>query len=180
MVDEGNHSAGSTNEPFGPISVIVWKKCPDLKMSQQNLGTTVKPSWVTTSKAVRFLFTVFPFLRWTITFDSPLPLLQSLQSKNQSDGVQLGSELCCSPFASVESAHEKRILMVAVFQDREGCSCEFKRVGDGSLPEQSESWLRNSNLCALNHTALLSARGYNQGNTSKSGLQSSSASRAGL
>lgn len=151
-------------------------------MSQQNLGTIVKPSWVTSSKVVRFLFTVFPFLKWTITFDTPPPHpppLQSLQSKNQSDGVQLGNEMCRPPSASVESVR-KKILMVAVFQNREGCSCEFKRVGDGSLPEQSKSWLRNSNLCALNHRAQLSARGYNQGNTSKLGLQSSSALHAGF
>lgn len=98
---------------------------------------------------------------------------------DQSDGVLLTNEMCHPPSASVESACRK-MLMVAVFQSRTVCSCEFKRVGDGLLPEQSKSWLRHSNPCAPNHTAVLSARGYNQGNTSKSSLQSSSASRTGL
>lgn len=51
-------------------------------------------------------------------------------------------------------------------------SCDFKRVGEWLFPEQSRSWLRHSNPCAPNHTALLSARGYNQGNTSKFSLWS--------
>lgn len=53
--------------------------------------------------------------------------------------------------------------------------CDFKRVGDWLFPEQSRSWLRHSNPCAPNHTAVLSARGYNQGNTSKFSLWSWSA-----
>lgn len=56
------------------------------------------------------------------------------------------------------------------------CSCEFKRVGERLFPEQSWSWLRHSNPYAPNHTAELSARGYNQGNTSKMSLGSWSAS----
>lgn len=52
-----------------------------------------------------------------------------------------------------------------------GC-CDFKRVGEWLFPEQSRSWLRHSNPCAPNHTALLSARWYNQGNTSKFSLWS--------
>lgn len=56
------------------------------------------------------------------------------------------------------------------------CSCEFKRVGERLFPEQSWSWLRHSNPYAPNHTAELSARGYNQGNTSKMSLGSWAAS----
>lgn len=60
------------------------------------------------------------------------------------------------------------------------CSCEFKRVGERLFPEQSWSWLRHSNPYAPNHTAELSARGYNQGNTSKMSLGSWSASHESL
>lgn len=52
-------------------------------------------------------------------------------------------------------------------------SCEFKRVGG---TQQSSSWLRHSNPCAPNHTAVLSARG----NASESSLWSWYASHSSL
>lgn len=143
---------------------------------------TLSHIWATTSKVVN-LKKCFIFKRWAITFDFIyLFIFFSNCGKvkiDQSDGVLLRNEKCHPPSATVESARRK-MLMVVVFQSRTVCSCEFKRVGDKLLPEQSKSWLRHSSPCAPNHTAVLSARGYNQGNTSKLSLQSSSASRAGL
>lgn len=132
--------------------------------------------WATTS-SVFFFFLMFYFWRWAITLDVFFNCCKV--KTDQSDGVLLRNEMCRPPSASVESARRK-MLMVVVFQSRTVCSCEFKWVGDGLLPEQSKSWLKHSNPYAPNHTAVLSARGYNQGNTSKSSLQSSSASRARL
>lgn len=74
----------------------------------------------------------------------------------------------------------RKMPIVVLFQRWTVHSCEFKRVGDWLFPKQSSSWLRHSNPCAPNHTAVLSARGYNQGNTSKMSLWSWSASHAKL
>lgn len=131
--------------------------------------------WVTTSKVVSF-FRMLSILRFTITLNCWLCFSpQSLQS----DGVPLRNEVCRLHSAFVESAQEK-MFMWLYFRTGWAVAVELKRVGDGLLPEQSESWLRISNLCAPNHTAVLSARRYNQRNTPKSSLQCGSASCAGL
>lgn len=50
----------------------------------------------------------------------------------------------------------RKMLTVVLFQRWTVQSCEFKRVGDWLFPKQSSSWLRHSNPCAPNHTAVLS------------------------
>lgn len=160
------------------ITSLFWRESPlspNLKMSRQNLRTY--HTHMSNNQQCFFFFLMFYFWRWAITLDVFFNCCKV--KTDQSDGVLLRNEMCRPPSASVESARRK-MLMVVGFQSRTVCSCEFKWVGDGLLPEQSKSWLKHSNPYAPNHTAVLSARGYNQGNTSKSSLQSSSASRARL
>lgn len=154
------------------LSVQPWK-------CHSKTCATLSHIWATTSKVVFLKNVLFLEMRYNFWFFFFYFFNCCKVKIDQSDGVLLRNEKCHPPSATVESARRK-MLMVVVFQSRTVCSCEFKRVGDKLLPEQSKSWLRHSSPCAPNHTAVLSARGYNQGNTSKSSLQSSSASRAGL
>lgn len=136
----------------------------------------------TPERFIKEMFLVIVLDSWVaienfnITFDL-LKLQQSGKKWTHWWGPRL-NKMCQPAFASQRSQIKSRLSLrwkkpvVVWFLRWTVRCCDFKRVGERLFPEQSRSWLRHSNPCAPNRTAVLSARGYNQGNTSKFSLWS--------